>query len=318
VIERRTIRFEHEPLVGLEHPCFVASGAKDGPRLVLLGGIHGCEYSSIAAVIRFMNTLETSELAGTITALPVASMQSFRARTPFVVPQDGKNLNRCFPGSYEGSYAEVLARSIFDELIAPADALVDLHGGDMVEALQPFTLYDESRVEGPARAMAVAFGLPYVVRQSAPGAAPSGMTCSAAAAAGVPGIIAEAGGCGLLDEGAVGLLTTGVENVLRQLGMLPGEPEPALCPLQSVGRFLWLRSANEGWWDAAVKAGEEVVTSSVLGRVRNLYGDVLEEIHAPDDGVILFVTTSPAVSADGLLLGLGVDLEPVPARGGPA
>jgi len=48
-----------------------------------------------------------------------------------------------------------------------------------------------------------------------------------------------------------------------------------------------------------------------LGHVRDLWGDELETIRAPRDGVILFVTTSPAVSADGLLLGLGVDLAPV-------
>jgi hypothetical protein len=308
VIERRTIRYEHELLAGLEHPCFVARGAKDGPRLSLIGGIHGCEYSSIEAVIRFMNELDTAELAGTITAVPVVSLESFRARSPFVVPQDGKNLNRCFPGSLEGSYADVLARSIFDELIAPADALVDLHGGDLVEGLEPFALYDESAVEDRARALAVAFGLPYVVRQPAEGSAIAGTTSSAAAAAGVPAIIAEAGGCGLVDEEAIGLLTSGVANVLRELGMLPGEPAQTRRPMRSVARFVWLRSTNEGWWDAAVKAGDEVEAASVAGVVRNLYGDVLEEVLAPDDGVILFITTSPAVPAGGLLLGLGCGL----------
>jgi len=38
---------------------------------------------------------------------------------------------------------------------------------------------------------------------------------------------------------------------------------------------------------------------------------VLEEIHAPRDGVVLFLTTSPAVSDNGLLVGLGADLAPV-------
>ena len=308
MIDRRTLRFEHELLAGLEHSCFEARGASDGPRLSLIAGIHGCEYSSIAAVIRFMNELDTSELSGTITAVPVVSLDSFRARSPFVVPQDGRNLNRCFPGSLDGSHADVLARSIFDELIAPADALVDLHGGDLVEGLEPFALYDESEVEDRARALAVAFGLPYVVRQPAEGSAIAGTTSSAAAAVGVPAIIAEAGGCGLVDEQAIGLLTRGVGNVLRELGMLPGDPDPPRAPIQSVARFVWLRSTGEGWWDAAVKAGDEVESASVVGVVRNLYGDVLEEIRAPEEGVILFITTSPAVAAEGLLLGLGCEL----------
>jgi predicted deacylase len=50
---------------------------------------------------------------------------------------------------------------------------------------------------------------------------------------------------------------------------------------------------------------------AVLGRVRNLFGDVLEEINAPQDGVVLFLTTSAAVGDDGLLLGLGCDLGPI-------
>ncbi len=57
MIERRTIVFPDERLAGLEHPAFEARGSRDGPHVALIGGIHGCEYSSIAAVTRFMNEL---------------------------------------------------------------------------------------------------------------------------------------------------------------------------------------------------------------------------------------------------------------------
>ena len=90
MIERRTIVFSHPLLAGLEHPAFEARGAEDGPGLALIGGIHGWEYSSIAAVTRFMTELDDRELAGSITAVPVVSMQSYRQRSPFVVPEDGK------------------------------------------------------------------------------------------------------------------------------------------------------------------------------------------------------------------------------------
>jgi uncharacterized protein len=303
VTERRTFVFH-----GIQHPAFEARGARDGPRLSLLGGIHGCEYSSIAAVMRLMNELDTSELAGTIVAVPVVSMESFRKRSPFVVPEDGKNLNRSFPGSSDGTYTDVLARSIYDELIAPADLLVDLHGGDQAEGLEPFAIYEASPVEERAHAMAVAFNLPYVVREEPSAGGLGGLTTSAAAAAGIPGVIAEAGGRGILEEPAVQMLVDGVRNVLRQVEMLPGDPEPPPARQRQVSSFIWLRSTNEGWWDAAVGSGDEVVEGQLLGRVRNLWGDSLEEVSAPADGVILFITTSPAVTADGLLLGLGADL----------
>ena len=311
MIERRTIRFEHELLAQLELPCFEAAGESDGPHLCLLAGIHGGEYSSIAAVVRFMNALDTRELSGRITAVPIVSMPSFRARMAFVMPQDGKNLNRCFPGSQDGTFSEVLARHVFDALIAPSDFLLDLHGGDMVEALEPFSLYDESAVEEQARGLAIAFGLPYLVR-SAPADAPiSGTTTGAAAAAGVPAVIAEVGGCGLLEEDAVRMHLDGITNALRHLRMLPGDVTPPRADMRSVARFVWLRSTEEGWWEPDVRAGDEVRAGSSLGTVRDLFGDVTERIPAPEDGVVLFLTTSPAVTADGLLLGLGVDLATV-------
>jgi uncharacterized protein len=309
MIERRTIVFADPRLASLEHPAFEARGVRDGPHVALIGGIHGCEYSSIAAVTRFVNELDTEELAGSITAVPVVSMQSFERRSPFVVPEDRKNLNRCFPGTYEGTYTDALARSIFDDLIAPADVLIDLHGGDLVEALEPFTIYDASPVEEQARALAVAFGLPYVVREDPEGGL-AGMTCSAAAGAGIPAIIAEAGGCGRLEEDAVAMLVDGVRNALRSLGMLPGPASPPRRDMRLVGAFDWLRCRDAGWWEAAVGAGAEVAGGELLGRVKSLHGDVLEEIRAPRDGVVLFLTTSAAVSDDGLLLGLGAELAP--------
>ena len=39
-----------------------------------------------------------------------------------------------------------------------------------------------------------------------------------------------------------------------------------------------------------------------------------EEIVAPQDGVVLFITSSPATVDDGLLLGLGADLAPASQR----
>ena len=91
MIERRALRFEAGVLTSRELPSFVATGAGDGPHLALIAGIHGCEYSSIAAVTRFMRELDTGELRGRITAVPIVNLGSFHARSPFVVPEDGKN-----------------------------------------------------------------------------------------------------------------------------------------------------------------------------------------------------------------------------------
>ena len=103
-------------LAGLEVPVVVVTGAGDGPRLVVLAGVHGCEYASMAAVRRWARGLEERELRGRVVAVPVLNLPAFRARTPFVVPDDGKNLNRCFPGDQAGTLGDRLAYAAFEEV----------------------------------------------------------------------------------------------------------------------------------------------------------------------------------------------------------
>jgi uncharacterized protein len=312
-VEREVLRFDAPALRGYEWPCFRARGAGAGPHLVVIAGIHGCEYSSIRGVVELMRGLDPAGLRGSVTAVPVVNAASFRERTPFVSPADGKNLNRCFPGDAAGTYSDQLAHHVFTELIEPADALIDLHGGDMVEALEPFALYDGSPVEETARAMAVAFGLPYVVRTERADAPIAGTTSAAAADVGVPGITAEVGGRGLLEADAVAAHVRGCRNVMRRLGMLAGAVEPAPRPQHAVERFIWLRCRRAGWWQPAVEVGDQVPAGGRLGAVLDPFGDELEAIAAPEAGVPLFITSSPAVADDGLLLGLGAGITPLTA-----
>jgi predicted deacylase len=295
-------------LAGLTVPLVEVTGSDDGPLLTVIAGVHGCEYASMAGVRRWLRELETRNVRGRVRAVPVLNVSAFAARTPFVVPEDGKNLNRCFPGDPAGTLAERLAYGAFTQLITGSDAYVDAHCGDMVEALQPFALYEAGPAEDRAHDLATAYRLPYVIRQAAgPDRAVSGTSSGAAAAAGIPAITAEAGECGLVQEYAVALHVAGLNGVLELLGMADPSPGSAARPEQTqLGRFLWLRCRDAGWWEPAVGAGEAVAAGQVIGTVSTLdAATVLEEIVAPADGVIIFQTSSPAVAADGLLLGLG-------------
>jgi uncharacterized protein len=298
-------------LAGLTVPLVEVTGSHDGPLLTVIAGVHGCEYASMAGVRRWLRELETRDISGRVRAVPVLNVSAFAGRTPFVVPEDGKNLNRCFPGNPAGTLAERLAYDAFTELITGSDAYIDAHCGDMVEALQPFALYEAGPAEDSARDLAIAYRLPYVIRQVAgPDRAVSGTSSGAAAAAGIPAITAEAGECGLVQEHAVAMHVAGLNGVLELLGMADEAPADGLAEAQpeqtQLSQFLWLRCRDAGWWEPAVGAGETVRTGQVIGTVSTLDGArVIEEITAPADGVIIFLTSSPAVAADGLLLGLG-------------
>jgi len=300
-------------LAGLDVPVIELTGSGGGPRLTVLAGVHGCEYAPMAAVRRWTRSLAGRELRGSICAVPVLNLPAFRARSPFVLPDDGKNLNRCFPGDPAGTVADRLAHAAFTQLIEGSDALVDAHAGDMVEALEPFALYDAGTSEDRARELATAYGLGYVIRQEpGPDRAVGGTTSTAAAEIGIPAIIAEAGGCGMVERAAVDSHVRGLDGVLALLGMTAGPapagaaPVPAGTAPAHLGRFLWLRAAGEGWWEPAVRPGEWVTKGQVLGAVSSLDGAaVLQSVTAPAPGVPMFITSSPAVAANGLLLGLG-------------
>jgi predicted deacylase len=301
-VVRRTIE-----LAGIAVPIVELTGPADGPLLTVVAGVHGCEYASMAGVRRWTRELAAGELRGRVRAVPVLNMTAFAARAPFVVPEDGKNLNRCFPGDPAGTLADRLAYDTFTQLITGSDAVIDAHCGDLVEALQPFARYEGGPAEEKARELAAAYGLPYVIRQvPGPDRAVAGTTSAAAAQAGIPAITAEAGGCGLVEEHAVQMHVAGLNGVLRALGMADRHPAAAGAEPSYLGRFLWLRCQDAGWWEPAVRAGDAVAAGQVLGSVSTLDGaDVLETILAPADGVVIFLTSSPAVADDGLLLGLG-------------
>ena len=289
--------------VAVDIPYLDLVGAAPGPRLTIIAGVHGTEYTSIEAVRTFARDLDPATIAGRITAVPVVNVPAFWARSPFVMPADGKNLNRAFPGDPGGGYTEAYAHHVFANFIAGADYLLDLHAGDLPEALEPFTLYEESPVESAARGLALAYGLGHVVRQSRAERTVGGSTSAAAADAGIPAITAESGQNGLVEPGAVERHLTGLANVVRHLGLVEGDPSPAPRPAEHQG-WHWIRTPVGGWWQPAVPVGTPVAAGELVGTVSALTGELLHEVRAPAEGVPLFLTTSPAVLADGLLLGL--------------
>jgi uncharacterized protein len=305
-VRRGALRFSHPALADWSWPYTVVRGAEDGPHLALISGVHPAEYPAIEGNIRFTRNLDPAKLRGTVVSLPIIDMPAFLPRSPFVCPVDGKNPNRFFPGDPKGTFTDVMDDAIFRAVITPADALIDLHGGDMVEALVPFTIYSESgnpETDAKSAALGRAFGLPYLVASRPQPGSIGGTTAHAAAAAGVSSIIAEAGSSGLLTEPEARMMVEGVRNALRSLGMLDGDVQQH-DPVE-IGKFTWLRSPAEGMWYPSVDVGAQVREGQNIGRIGNLYGDTLAEIVAPHDGVILFTTSAPAMPHDGLIIAVG-------------
>ena len=306
MIETREVRVDLGDDGMLSIPYVDVTGeAGAGPHVTVIAGVHGTEYTSIAAARELIAELRPAALSGTVTVAPLINLPAFWARTPFVVPLDGNNLNRSFPGDPAGSAAQRIAAAVTERLIKGSDYLLDLHAGDLPEALEPFVFYDASPVERQARDLALTYGLGHMVRQPASGRTVAGSTSAAAADLGIPSFTAESGECGILDRPAVEVHLRGLRNVLRQLRVLPGEPEAFDSPVEHDG-WIWMRTADAGWWQPAVETGASVAEGDLLGTVSPVIGGTPTPVTAPAAGVPLFITSSPAVCADGLLLGLAL------------
>ncbi|MCT2537093.1 M14 family metallopeptidase [Aquibacillus koreensis] len=291
------------PTVEEKLPAFLINGSEEGPKVLVLGGIHGCEYTSIDAAQKVGTDLIPSKVKGKVIVLPIANPASFYARSIYVHPRDQKNVNRMFPGKEDGTDAERLAYWLNEMVFKKVDYIIDLHGGDMIEALVPFTIYhvtEDERVIETSKQMASLFDIDYVIGSS--GQVP-GSTYGCAAEQGTPAIIAEAGQQGILSEEHSVQLQDGVKNILVSLELLEGEVKQSQSTYISV--FDWYRSDFQGLWYPSVVIGQSVTKGQVLGKLTNEFGETVKEIISNTEGVVLFLVSSLAINDNDPLLAVG-------------
>ena len=91
------------PVLG-EKPinAVLLAGKRPGKTLVVTAGVHGNEYVGIQAVRELIREIQPLELSGRLLLVPLVNESGFYQGT-HLIPADGKNLNRCFPGSTRGS-----------------------------------------------------------------------------------------------------------------------------------------------------------------------------------------------------------------------
>lgn len=283
-------------------PLWLINGDDAGPTLVATGGVHGAEYASIAAALDLGRSLDPKSLRGKVIVVPVVNLPGFAARSIYVCPLDGKNPNRVFPGDAGGTGTEQMADWLFRNVISQANYYVDLHGGDLIEALVPFTIFFRSgneQVDAMSFEMAKVFGIRYMVASEI-----AGSTISAASNAGIPAILTESGGQGIWTAEQIADHTIGLQRVMRYLKMMDGSAlEPT--PFTLLEQFHWLRSEHEGFWYPQVSVGEIVRAGQELGCIKDCEGNVLQTGLSPDKGTLLFIVSSLAIHPGDPLFAVG-------------
>lgn len=271
----------------LSTPVRVIRAKKDGPRVLVTGVVHGDELNGVGIIRQLMFDESILRLkAGALVCAPVVNMPAFESQSRNV--PDRRDLNRSFPGSANGSMASRIAHVVFTELVKKVDYCIDLH----TAAIQR-TNYPNIRVDlrnAKAKRIAKAFGCALLVD----GRGPEGSLRRCACDAGVPTIVLEAGEVWKIEPDVVEVGVRGVRNVLIKLGML--DDEPMLPAYQTtVAETTWLRAQLGGllWFHVApgalVEAGQAIATNA------SLFGEGRAVLISPVDGIILGMTTLPAV-----------------------
>jgi len=279
----------------LKIPVTLLNGKGTGKTVVILSGIHGGEYPGIETAIRLAAVLRSEELTGRVILVHPVNTAAFFARQQYIHPGDGKNLNRVFPGQANGTASDKIAYAITNELFSQADFVMDLHGGDLHEALTPFVIFSNggsSEVNQVSDAAAKLMGIRYLI-----GSNFSRTTFGTAGQMGIPGFLAELGQCGSWSEEEVGAYMKGILNVLKYLRLLPGQVEPMIDEVDYLAEFHTVTAQESGCWYPSVQIGDAVKAGTRIGEMRDFFSNPLATYSADQDGIVLVLVKSLAIHA---------------------
>jgi predicted deacylase len=277
-------------------PLMVVHGREPGKTMLVLGAIHGDEHEGPQAVREIFDLLDPKQLVGKLVGVPVANPPAHRvSRRESTI--DHQNLARIFPGINTGTVSERIAHHIA-KMISMSDFLIDLHssGTDMDSP----TLCGYCAIKGEAgrvsKEAAMVFGAPVVWEH--PPEVPRGRTLTVAAEKGIPSLYTETSGGGWLSKDAVVCYTSGVLNVMKYLGMLPGlKLEAGKVKHYIVGGGDLdkdsVTASASGFLLSNIETMDQVRHGDILGRIIDPLGETLQEISAPSDGYIVFKKANP-------------------------
>jgi predicted deacylase len=288
----------------------VINGARPGPALAIVSGAHGTEYASIIAVEKLIDAVDPMQLSGTLILVPLVNVPSFERVVPHVNPVDNKSMNRFYPGNMTGTQTERASYVITKEVVEKCDHLIDLHGGDLDESLRPYsywTVTGNQAQDEASKAMVLAFGLDHIIISADRPKDPnqSRYLENTASTRGKPSFTAEAGHAGTVEPEDVDALVNGSLNVMRHLKMLPGAAKPVVQPVW-VEKILGIASEQNGIFYPSVRRGTYVEKGMKVGYVTDHVGRIIDETHAPDAGIIMFIRAVPSLKKGDTIANVGV------------
>ena len=255
--------------------------------MFVTAALHGDELNGTGVVRQLILERVLQLTRGSVILIPVLNLLAFDRHSRYL--PDRRDLNRCFPGTPTGSLASRMARRIFDEIVLRSDFGIDLHTAAVRRTNYPNVRGDLANPQ--VARIARAFGNEILID----GRGPKGCLRREATSAGCPTIVMEGGEVCKVEPRIVELAIQGIVNVLRELDMLEGEP--AITEHQMVlTKTKWLRAERGGFLQFHVNPGDVVERGQPIATNTNLLGVEKSVLYSPYPGVVLGMTTLPAVA----------------------
>jgi len=278
----------------------VINGAKPGRVVSFVSGAHGTEYTSVVALTKLIERVDPKKLAGTVIVVPLLNVASFEQMVPHVNPVDKKGMNAAYPGSAAGTQTERALAIVAEQVVKPADVVVDLHGGDLDEDLRPYSYWmrsGNSAQDSASHALDVAFGLDMVIVNDIDitNAARTRSLSGYALLLGKTTFVAEAGRSGLVTAEETGMLVNGSLNVLASLKMIDRALPPA-PKIMWVGHDQRVRADSGGMFYATALRGSRVLKGAKVGYITDYVGRKTSDVLAPQSGIVSFIRGVPSLA----------------------
>ena len=270
----------------LNIPVIIHRAALDGPVLLLMGGVHGDESNGVAILRDIIRKRYHIPKRGAIICIPVFNVFGYLNQSREF--PDGRDLNRMFPGTSNGSLASQFAYKFSKEIAPLVDYVLDFHTGGAGRDNSPNIrcVFEEEE----SLKLAKIFGAPFIVNSNyIPKSIRETMN-----KLGKTMLLFEGGKSLELDQSVISSGVEGALNVMKHLKMQQGDIKIEKDPV-FVHKSKWLRAPFSGIFQSLVKNGSFVKRKTIMGTISDPYGEFEKNVFAPFDCHIFGLNTAPIV-----------------------
>lgn len=288
----------------IDIPVIIQRAKKDGPTLLLIAGIHGDEVNGVEIVRQIIRSKYNVPDRGSIICIPVVNVFGFLNQDRKF--PDGKDMNRMFPGSKNGSLASRFAHAIMTEIVPNVDYIIDYHtGGD-----ERFN-YAQIRLDATdseTLELAKVFGTKFIINS-----ANRSKSFRQSATDKEKIVLLFEGGKSLnLDRIVTQRAIEGTLRVIQHLGLRVFDEEDTANREDTkllVDGTQWIRAGKSGMYRSFTKLGSKVMKGQILGSISDPFGGREKMVKAPCAGYIICQNHTPLVNQGDALFHITTNYE---------